>query len=415
MPNPNSPNTARYNRGRFTEQFGTQRYVHMLSLPRFRRHRDYPANLAVACCSSKTRSFASSASSRSASHRSPVERLHARRPTREQHRRDARAGIRRIVMRARRMVDPVTPGAAGLALQTTQLTEKNTVVGQLDDRSVDVAEQVEVELRAITVGNTVEDAVTAERLARPLARVAVADDEPGPGYWTGEASMPRSAQHENVAIHLYAPQYLEDGGLLRPLSRQQPFTHAFFPQDRFAEVVQEGNWTFGREGDGYVALWSWRPPRFVDYTGTGWATDGMGKPFDLVAEGGPDDVWIVECGRAAEWGSFDAFRAALAGSRIEVTPLGSHAPGTVSDGFSVRFDSPSQGLIRFGWKEPFSVGGKEIPLADPLRYDSPWARQAFDARRTLLLDAPSLTKGYGLFLDFEDGVRRPFGPASTLP
>ncbi len=238
------------------------------------------------------------------------------------------------------------------------------------------------------------------------------DNEPGPGYWTGEASMPRSAQHENVGIHLYAPQYLEDAGFLRPLSRMQLYTHAFFPQDRFDEVVQDGSWVFGREGDGYVALYSWRPAAFVDYAGKGWATDGMTKPFDLVAAGGPDNVFIVECGRQADWGSFAAFRAAVAASQVQVTPLGNHAPGVVSEGFSVRYASPSQGLLGFGWKEPLTVRGTEVPLHGSLRFDSDWAQQPFDSRRTLVMDTPSLSNAHGLWLDFDKGTRRPFAPAA---
>jgi hypothetical protein len=241
------------------------------------------------------------------------------------------------------------------------------------------------------------------------------DNEPGPGYWTGEASMPRSAQHENVAIHLYAPQYVEDGGFLRDLSRQQLLTHAFFPQDRFDEVVQEGHWVFGRSGDGYVALYSWRDAAFLDYTGKDWATDGMTLPFDLVAAGGPDNVWIVECGRQMDWGSFEAFRAAVAGSAVTVTPLGNHAANVVSKGFSVRYTSPSQGLMTFGWAEPLTVGGAPVAIDGPLRFDNPWAQQGFDTRRTLVLDEPSLATGFGVFLDFEKGIRTTFGPPVSQP
>lgn len=236
------------------------------------------------------------------------------------------------------------------------------------------------------------------------------DNEPGPGYWTGEASMPRSAQHENVGIHIYAPQYVPVGGPARPLSTQQPFTHAFFPQERFDEVVQEGNWVFGRNGGAYVALWSWRAPAFRDYAGTGWSTDAMTLPFDLVAAGGPDNVWIVECASASQWPSFAAFRAAMAGSRIDVTPLGTHAAGAISEGFSVLFESPTQGILTFGWNDPFTVRGAETPLHDERRFDNPWAQQPFDGRRTLVLDEPSLATGHGVWLDFDAGVRRPFGP-----
>ena len=41
-----------------------------------------------------------------------------------------------------------------------------------------------------------------------------------------------------------------------------PYTHAYFPTERFDEVRQVGGWTLGRRGDGYVALWSWRPTQW---------------------------------------------------------------------------------------------------------------------------------------------------------
>ncbi len=241
------------------------------------------------------------------------------------------------------------------------------------------------------------------------------DDSPGPGYWTGEAAMPRSAQHENVTIQIYAPQYIaRSSGIVSAISRYQPYTHAFFPQDRFDEVVQDGNWVFGRRGDGYVALYSHRAPAFLDYTGTGFATDGMTKPFDLRADGGPDNVWIAECASASEWsGDFAAFRAALANARVDVVSLGAPRPGTQSAGFSVTFESPSQGLVRFGWNEPLTVGGSEVEIADYPRFDNPWAKQAFGTRRVLVMDEPSLATGHGVWIDFERGVRRTFGPVTA--
>ena len=48
-------------------------------------------------------------------------------------------------------------------------------------------------------------------------------------------------------------------------SRYLAYTHAYFPQEHFDEVVATGGWTFGRKGDGYVALWSWRPVHWRTY------------------------------------------------------------------------------------------------------------------------------------------------------
>ena len=101
----------------------------------------------------------------------------------------------------------------------------------------------------------------------------------------------------------------------RPRSATCDYTHAYFPQEHFDEVVQAGDWTFGRRGNGYVALWSWRPTHWRTYADPGIFTHGLTQPFDLVADGGPDNVWITQVGDAATFGSFAGFRAAGAPRR----------------------------------------------------------------------------------------------------
>src|SRR4030095_3884416 len=214
---------------------------------------------------------------------------------------------------------------------------------------------------------------------RPIVESTVwRDENEQGGYWTGEASIPRAAQHDNVGIYLYAPRWPPLDGAL-DYFRWEPYTHAYFPQDHFDAVVQEGNWTFGRKGDGYVALFSWRPTRWLLYDPMGYATNGLVKPFGLLAEGGADNVWLVECGRAADWGSFDAFRAAIMQASVAVTPRPSTEPSPLSAGFDVRYDSPSQGPVTFGSTGDFTVGGQVIALRDFPRFDNPFAQVAFPA------------------------------------
>jgi len=228
-------------------------------------------------------------------------------------------------------------------------------------------------------------------------------DDADPGNWTGTASMPRSAQHENVAVHLYAPQYVPV--MVPPLdslTRYEPYTHAYFPQDHFDEVVRDGHWTFGRLRDGYLALYSWRPVEFVDH-GPTVPTNGMVQPFDLVAEGGADNVWIVECGRAADWGSFAAFQHAIRSAAVDITAVTEGLPGSaVPPFFEVSYDSPSLGAISFGWEAPLAVAGEEIPIRDYPRYDNPWAQTEFLATDLLVHDAET---GAALRHNFER-VRR---------
>ena len=82
-----------------------------------------------------------------------------------------------------------------------------------------------------------------------------------PGHLTGEASIPRSAQHERTGIHIYQPAWdASTDALLWGVFGYQDSTHAYVPQDRFDEVVRDGHWTFAQKGDGCIALWSWREP-----------------------------------------------------------------------------------------------------------------------------------------------------------
>ncbi|HVH07109.1 MAG TPA: hypothetical protein VNE71_14020 [Myxococcota bacterium] len=195
-------------------------------------------------------------------------------------------------------------------------------------------------------------------------------DEGSPGYWTGSATMPRSAQFENVGIHIYSPAYPQNGFL--GFFPYEPMTHAYFPRDHFDTVVKQGHWTLARKGGAYLALYSWRDTEWQEYSDEELALPANGplkKSFDLVASGGADNVWIVELGRQKEYGSFAIFRKAFADvARVKVTPR----KGEFAQAFDVVYTSPGQGRIEFGWDAPFEVKGKEIPLAGYPRVDSRW-------------------------------------------
>ncbi len=183
------------------------------------------------------------------------------------------------------------------------------------------------------------------------------------GYWTGTASMPRSAQHERVAIHCYWPGYEPiDVSSLGVSIDYLDETHAFFPQERFDEVVQRDGWTIGRRGDGYVALWSLLP--------TEWRTTPVitsatfTQPFDLVATGSARNVWVCEVGRAPEWPSFADFVDAVAGAEVSAVRDGG--------GWAVRYASPTAGACAFGNRGAFTVDGTAVPLRDGPRHRSRW-------------------------------------------
>lgn len=213
--------------------------------------------------------------------------------------------------------------------------------------------------------------------------------------WTGNASLPRSAQFRNVNVSIYAPLFPSEDTLQ---GSYQPYTHAYLPQDHFDEVTQEGRWTFARSGDAYLALYSWRDTGWMSYDPAEVDTNGLTKPFELVASGGPNNVWITEIGHAESHGTFDEFRAAIAANEPVVTPLGDADESTTA--FDVEWTSPSVGDVSFGWDSPLVVGGDERSLDDYPRIDSPWASVPFDTERyvikggrhTLRLDAAGPTR-----------------------
>src|SRR6516162_4218361 len=88
-----------------------------------------------------------------------------------------RAGtnIRQVIMRAGRMIDavPTTPGRA--ALKAHQLGDHTGVVQQLAAAAVDDGEKVAVQIRLGALRRLVGYAMLVEALARPLARVSIAD------------------------------------------------------------------------------------------------------------------------------------------------------------------------------------------------------------------------------------------------
>lgn len=186
-----------------------------------------------------------------------------------------------------------------------------------------------------------------------------------PGYWTGEASIPRSAQHERTAIHIYQPKWDETtNALLWAVFGYRDFTHAYVPQDRFDEVIRQGRWTFARKDDGYVALWSWREPNWRATDPSVSPTDGQTQPFDLVAEGGADNVWIVEVGDPSVADSFADFVAGITASE----------PSVERDeaGFTVGWTSPTSGAVTFGSTAAFVVDGEEQALGEFPRHESRW-------------------------------------------
>ena len=165
-----------------------------------------------------------------------------------------------------------------------------------------------------------------------------------PDYWSGHAALPRVIQYRNVM------------SLTFRLGRYAWMSHCFFEPARLDEVQFAGKWAFARVGQGYVGIYSQNGMAVGDY--------GQYAGRELVCEA-PENTWLVECGRQADWGSFAAFVQALTSAAVEV------------DGGAVSYASPSIGRFVTGWDVTPTVEGRPIALHGYPLVDSPWARASF--------------------------------------
>jgi hypothetical protein len=165
-----------------------------------------------------------------------------------------------------------------------------------------------------------------------------------PDYWSGHITLPRVIQHRNVM------------SLTWRLNEFAWMSHCFFEQPRLDEVRLDGNWAFARVDKGYVGIYSQNGMLVGNY--------GQYAGRELICEAA-ENIWLVECGREADWGSFEAFVDALKAARIEV------------DDSTITYESPSVGQFVTGWTVTPTVNGEPIQLEGYPLVDSPWARADF--------------------------------------
>jgi hypothetical protein len=198
-----------------------------------------------------------------------------------------------------------------------------------------------------------------------------------PNYWAGNGLLPRAAQYRNVAIVVYNIKKIL--ALYVPI--RHFYTHAWLPKDKFDEVVERNGWVFARKGDGYLALRSQNPyfwredlPRSHgehrdERKFSASSTSLWLKPEDVSREilvDGAQNIWVCQMGRRAEDAGFAEFVEKVSAAEIAFS------------GLSVQYQSPGNGLVRFGWEGPLSLGGVEIQLHDYPRYDNPYVKAEFD-------------------------------------
>jgi hypothetical protein len=111
-----------------------------------------------------------------------------------------------------------------------------------------------------------------------------------PGYWAGNARLPRVAQWKEVLLALHRLDCDDVFG----------FTHAYFPCATFDEYALHDGWAFARAGDGYLAL--------TNSHGLGLTSEGRYALRELRASG-EHQTWLVQMGRAALDRDFATFQA----------------------------------------------------------------------------------------------------------
>jgi hypothetical protein len=104
----------------------------------------------------------------------------------------------------------------------------------------------------------------------------------------------------------------------------------------------------------------------------------------------------VELGSAEESGSFESFTAAITKAKMCILPL--------LQGFSVRYTSPSRGLVQVSWNGPLTVAGQTVDLGPYPRYDNANCSQEFGTTTTVI----SRGDTQRLELDFEAATRSYF-------
>lgn len=184
-------------------------------------------------------------------------------------------------------------------------------------------------------------------------------DDSMAGTWTG-GWRPQIGQHRTAAIILYRLPEFDIGLIEDVLGFIFPkYTHAYFPQAAFDEVIRADNWTFGRLGEGYLALYSSTLPT--------WQTEGEWAGKELIAEG-ERNVWICEVGDMTLYDSFEDFVDSV-----------TEAPLYVSQEQVVSYHSPGQGQMDLAWGGQLLVRGQPAATGDYPRFDSPFAVKQFDA------------------------------------
>lgn len=206
-----------------------------------------------------------------------------------------------------------------------------------------------------------------------------------PNYWAGNGLLPRAAQYKNVAVIIYNIEKIP--ALYVPIKHF--FTHAWLPKNKFDEVVEKSGWIFACKGEGYLALrsqnpyiWGTRSPLLA-----GRRLGVRGSAEEIIVDAA-QNIWLCQMGRKTDDGEFAEFVEKLSSAQIAFS------------GMNVKFQSPGNGAVRFGWSGGFSVDGVKVQLHDYPRYENPFSKTEFNADEIMVM-----ADNHELVLNWKTGER----------
>ncbi len=162
-----------------------------------------------------------------------------------------------------------------------------------------------------------------------------------PGFWLGNAVLPRVAQWKDTLIAVY--NFSEQDWL--------GFTHAYFPIYAFDEHAFANGWAFARKDNGYLAL-------------------TCARGFELNKRG-PDgyrelrsykhkNVWVCQMGRKANDGTFKDFQDKV--SRLPIN----------FEDLAVQMTDLCGEVLAFGWQGSLTINGIEQPITGFKHIENPY-------------------------------------------
>jgi hypothetical protein len=162
-----------------------------------------------------------------------------------------------------------------------------------------------------------------------------------PGFWLGNASRPRIAQHNDLLIAIYN----------LPENDRMGFTHAYFPLPNFDDFFFREHWAFLRKGDGYLAL--------AATNGTKFLHQGSCAYRELRSYG-LQNTWVAQLGSQKLDGTFANFGKKVEALDLNWLPLG------------VQVKTLRNEELRFEWNGSLLVNGKPQPLRGERHIENPY-------------------------------------------